>query len=233
MAGKGKKGKAARKQKAVVDLRVQADRAARAQLAQAASLKTSFSVSRVNHLPDPEILTMPVRYSYPSLDGTRRSSENWNSGTVACVALPWRESPSDYVPPEEPGAIHIPSLWTEELVRAWLDEALETLRLCRGDRPAGARSGMPDVVREAVEAYGYGEVATRRHPTLDELARLDVVLPWLFMVEDLRSRKALVGVAMGINLRRLGRALGCSHTHAGTLARQAVARLTAELNAGR
>lgn len=206
------------------------DRAARSMLAQAESLRTSFWISNTTHLPQPAILTERRHVTYPMpIDGGAgaRSATCWQLATVAEAVEPWRPAPGD---PALEGPWSGSGGWTADLVREWLAEAMETLRTCPSDHPGGWRSSMPDVVRQAALAYGWDAPRIRLVPSPAALGRLDIVLQWLFLLDEVDQRKAVVGVAMGLSLRRIARTIGRSHTHVATLERRAVEDLVAILN---
>ncbi|HEV7286186.1 MAG TPA: DUF6362 family protein [Kaistia sp.] len=185
---------------------------------------------------EPEYPTRLTRVSYPRQinDGTRgRVPHCWELATITEIVKPWEPSLGELLTADnDDDVLNIPAVWTEDHVRARLAETMETLRMCPGHWPAGAKSSMPDVVRSAVEAYGYGDAPVRRKPTAAELARLDYCLPWLFLIGDVARRKAVAGVAQGLNLRAIGKVIGCSHTYARTLEKQGIAIITERLNAG-
>jgi hypothetical protein len=206
------------------------DRSVRASLATAESLKTSFSISRAGpgYVP-PVLVETPRRASWPlALDGGagRRTAACWGLATVDAVVDPWRPAPAEDLVDDGGGA---GGFWTPALVRGLVADAMATLRLCRGDGPRPYRCALPDVVREAVTAYGWHDARVRLRPTMDQLGRLDDVLGWLFLLDDPQERMALVGVAMGQSLRRVARLIGCSHTQVRILERRAVAAIVAAL----
>lgn len=206
----------------------QRDRSTRSLLAHADSLRTSFSISNTRHLPMPAIPQECRTVSYPTA-GRRAVPNDPRRGphTLTATVAPWTPAPGDEALEGPWGGS---GGWTADLVREWLGEAMETLRSCPTDHPGGCRSSMPDVVHQAALAYGWSEPTIRLLPTPAALGRLDVVLQWLFLLDDVDQRKAVVGVAMGVPLRRIGRALHRSHTHVATLERKAVALLVATLN---
>ncbi|QCO07569.1 DUF6362 family protein [Azospirillum argentinense] len=121
--------------------------------------------------------------------------------------------------------------WTADVVRLWLRDAMETLHYCKGDGPGRTRSSLPTPVHDTMLAYGWQKARAPRQNTPAELAKLDVVLEWVRLFEP-DTRKALVGVAMGLPLRKIARAIGCSHTQVANLERKAVAFLVDALNGG-
>jgi len=206
----------------------QQDRSTRALLAHADSLRTSFSISNTGHLPMPAVLKECRTVSYP-VGGRRTVSSDARRATHTRTATvePWTPAPGDEVLEGPWGGS---GGWTVDLVREWLAEAMETLRSCPTDHPGGCRSSMPDIIHQAALAYGWSELKIRALPTPAALGRLDVVLQWLFLIDDVDQRKAVVGVAMGIALRRIARTLHRSHTHVATLERKAIEQLVLTLN---
>lgn len=206
------------------------DRATRAQLAQADSLRTNFWITNTRHLRLPTVLKEPRTVTYP-LGGTRTVPDDPRAAVHTAVELvqPWTPAPGD---PVLEGPWGGSGGWTADLVREWVAEAMETLRACPLDHPSGCVSSMPDIVREAVLSYGWSDATILILPSPAALGRLDVVLQWLFLLDDVDQRKAVVGVAMGLPLRRIGRMIGRSHTHAATLERKAIEQLVTVLNEG-
>ncbi|MBP2233108.1 hypothetical protein J2847_006443 [Azospirillum agricola] len=204
----------------------QQDRATRSLLAQAESLR--FSISDTRHIPMPTMPTTTRTVSYP-VGGRRGAHDDYRRAphTATAAIPPWQPAPGEELLEGPWGGS---GGWTVETVREWLAEAMETLRACPKDHPGGWRSSMPDVIHQAALAYGWSEARIRILPTPSELGRLDVVLQWLFLLEGIDQRKAVTAVAMGISLRRVAKALHCSHTHVATLERKAVELLVATLN---
>lgn len=66
-------------------------------------------------------------------------------------------------------------------VAAWLDEAAFTLAAlpASGLRPAGARSGWPDIVRDLEELGWIDSDDMPPPPSADEISRMDQALSWL------------------------------------------------------
>ncbi len=70
-----------------------------------------------------------------------------------------------------------------ETLELLIREAVRTMRnLNMGQiRPMQHRSGMPDIVREQAEAYGYTEASAPRFtPSAEQIDRLDALLVWLY-----------------------------------------------------
>jgi len=100
--------------------------------------------------------------------------------------------------------------WTPAIVRARLEEALgrggvlHRLEM-RGTRPAPVMSSQLQVVRSAVEAYGYdASINVRVLPTADEIDRTTQVLEWLLWLAT-PARQLVAARAMGVKWRRLER----------------------------
>lgn len=137
--------------------------------------------------------------------------------------------PADSVPvPDVP-----PAVWTPDLVRARLAEAMSVIRRLPDDatsRPSTRMVRWPDVVHDLAEAYGYGRSLAVSRPTPAEIGRLDQTLPWLFLIADGQQRLAVIGVAMGLNLRVIARTFGCSHETVRQRERAGIAALVRALN---
>ena len=95
-------------------------------------------------------------------------------------------------------------------------EAVRTLRnLPVGQtRPMQLRSGMPEVVREQIEAYGYDKVAMPRFtPSADQIDRLDALLVWIFEApfeNPQEARYLLWGRGTRLGWKIMARHLGVS-----------------------
>lgn len=129
--------------------------------------------------------------------------------------------------------LRMPDDWTPEAVKGWLAAALDVERRLPTGRiyPAGHRSSMPDVVRDASEAYGYGEVQVREPVTMAEITLRDFVIPdWLLMLEATQARRAVICAAHGLPLRRIGNLLGCSHEQARKVIQSSHETIAANLN---
>ena len=76
------------------------------------------------------------------------------------VVRPWEVPPEDALDP----VTGEPKHWEPEHVRAYIRVAMDILKrlpMHRGGMPAGERSGMPDIVREVMESYGWDEARAR------------------------------------------------------------------------
>lgn len=145
------------------------------------------------------------------------------------AVYPWVPSPEDPLD-EETGE---PQHWESGHVRAWIREAMETLRrlpLPSDGLPAGLRSRMPAVVREVVEAYGYDRGKTRSPVSPQEIERLDRVLDWLYLFGDRRDALLVTAIALGLNLRAAGRLVGRSHEWCRQREKAVVAEFAERLN---
>ena len=67
-----------------------------------------------------------------------------------------------------------------------------------GVRPGGYRSGMPEVLQEAIEAYGYNRVRARTAPPqAREIAAMDQALSWIRLLPaDRVVMRRIVGARM-------------------------------------
>ncbi|MCH8092939.1 MAG: hypothetical protein IIC57_11415, partial [Proteobacteria bacterium] len=107
-----------------------------------------------------------------------------------------------------------PKLWYRDEVRFRLEEAAETLKaqsLSIRDMPSGRVTAWPDVVHDAIVAYGYAPVRMRpAAPTPAKISRADEAVQWLFWLSD-RERKIVWARACRISWRRLAAIDGRSH----------------------
>ena len=106
-------------------------------------------------------------------------------------------------------------LWQRDEVRFRLEEAAETLKaqtLSIRDMPSSRVTAWPDVVHDAIVAYGYAPVRMRpAAPTPAKISRADEAVQWLFWLSD-RERKIVWARACRIPWRRLAAMDGRSHT---------------------
>ena len=138
-------------------------------------------------------------------------------------------------PPDDPidAETGEPRIWEAGHVRTWIREAMETLHrlpMPQDGLPRRLRSHMPEIVRDLVEAYGYEADRPRPGASAAEIARLDRVLDWLLQLRDRREALIVTAVAMGLNLRAVGRLVGRSHEWCRQKERAAVARIAQGLN---
>jgi hypothetical protein len=91
-----------------------------------------------------------------------------------------------------------------------------------GTRPAGFRCGMPPIVREYAQSYGWEQAPMRPAvPSAADIDAMDQALAWLSLIPTDRyvlrrivAARCLVAPLTGRHLyswRRLGRALGADH----------------------
>lgn len=170
--------------------------------------------------------------SWPSQDGgrVRRAVAGWAPPPAPAEKRPAKTAP--------------PARWERDRVRAHLVEAFHTLRrlpLPANGRPAGLSSAWPEVVRQ-IGAYGGAVTKARNRPGDSRpghsrsapppaaIDRMDLVLGWLLHVTRDRDRLALSGLVMGLHLRAIGRAAGCSHETARVWSRRALDEIATELN---
>lgn len=142
----------------------------------------------------------------------------------------WTRPPEDPID-EETGE---PRVWEAGHVRAWIREAMETLHrlpMPRDGLPRRLRSHMPEIVRDLVEAYGYDAERPRSGGSAAEIDRLDRVLDWLLQLRDRREALVVTAVALGLNLRAVGRLVGRSHEWCRQKERAVVERIAQGLNA--
>ncbi|MDJ0981066.1 MAG: DUF6362 family protein [Kiloniellales bacterium] len=141
-------------------------------------------------------------------------------------------------PPDDPidEATGEPLVWEPGHVRAWIREAMETLRrlpLPKDGLPRRPSSHMPDVLRECVEAYGYDRSRAREPVSPREIGRLDRVLDWLMWLDGRQEAVVVTGLALGLNLRAAGRLVGRSHEWCRRHERAAVEEIARRLNRAR
>ena len=170
--------------------------------------------------------------------GSRMSRATWVSwpisGPGGCLrrrvmVQPWSPPPEDPLDEETGDPLH----WEPGHVRARLREAMETLRrlpMPRDGRPRSVSSGMPDIVHQVVEAYGYGAGTSKAPVSPRDIARLDEVLDWLLWMPDRQDAVVVTAVAMGLTLRAVGRLVGRSHEWCRRRERAAVAGIAERLN---
>lgn len=204
-------------------------RAFAVQVTDAAHLGTAFTVTCT-----PESVLRMIRASAPTRWPTvvryplAIAVDGRHLEEVEEIVVPYQPAPAE----DAPDAAGTPAVWTADHVRGWITEALDTLSRLPGDGPAGPRCALPPVVREAIESYGWQPTRVRQPVTLGESARLDSVLGWLFFLDDVQERRAVVGVALGVPLRRLARDMQLSHTTVSRRESAGIARILARLAAG-
>jgi len=148
------------------------------------------------------------------------------------VVRPWEAPPEDALDPETGEPKH----WEPQHVRAYIRDAMDILKrlpMHAGGMPAGERSGMPDVVRQVMESYGWDEVRTVARPTAHEISDLDRVLAWLWWLPDRKDVLIVTAVGLELNLRAVGRLVGRNHETVRRRERNALQRIADCLNEGR
>jgi hypothetical protein len=95
---------------------------------------------------------------------------------------------------------------TADLIKARFEEAAETLRglrLTNRDRPSSALTHWPDVVHQAILAYGWTGARVRPPaPSPDAIDRLDTTLAWLWPLAD-DERRIVMARAFRLPWRRI------------------------------
>lgn len=76
--------------------------------------------------------------------------------------------------------------------------------------PSGFVSSMPEVLCDAREAYGYGEVRVRITPSAQEIDEMDRIFAWLLEVPEV-DRRMLSELGRGDSYRTIGRHHRFSH----------------------
>lgn len=101
--------------------------------------------------------------------------------------------------------------WDEGLIKAWIEEAAETLkRLPRGYVKPRV-TYWPDVVQNGIHSFGSSRFSNRlAAPSPRAIDRMERVLGWLFHCDD-DSRRVVWARACGIPWRRLEDIDGRSH----------------------
>ncbi|MCG8595631.1 MAG: DUF6362 family protein [Kiloniellales bacterium] len=146
-------------------------------------------------------------------------------------ARPWEAPPEDAMDPETGE----PKRWEPQHVRAYIRMAMDILKrlpMHRGGMPAGQRSGMPEVVRQVAESYGWDEARAVVRPSSQEISDLDRVLAWLWWLPDRRDVLIVTAVGMGLNLRAVGRMIKLHQEQVRRRERQSLQRIADRLNEG-
>jgi hypothetical protein len=101
--------------------------------------------------------------------------------------------------------------WDEGLIKAWIEEAADTLkRLPRGYVKPHV-TYWPDVVQTSVHSFGSARFSNRlAAPSPRAIDRMERVLGWLFHCDD-DSRRIVWARACGVPWRRLEDVDGRSH----------------------
>lgn len=98
-----------------------------------------------------------------------------------------------------------------------MEEAALTLRRLpnpAGSGPKGYGSSWPDYVRDARQAYGYGEATMRVIPSSQEIARMEVAIDWLRLIPDADVRRIVWMKAEGHRWRSICIRSGCARSTA-------------------
>ena len=97
--------------------------------------------------------------------------------------------------------------WTAATVAERVEEAMETLKHLPGERPIGFRSTWPDIVRKAVEAYGYNAPEVRLPPPDNQrIDRALEVLDWMLWLRP-KEIRLIFARGQGTPWRQLERRL--------------------------
>lgn len=134
--------------------------------------------------------------------------------------------------------------YDDALVMARLEDAGRTLMALQvpGCRPAGYRSGMPEIVRELTEAYGWDGAELRTGPpSSSAIGRMDQALSWVGLLPaDRLAMRRIVLMRMLVNpvsdrhvfsWRRMAAVLRCSHEAVRGWHEVAIGMIVGRLNA--
>lgn len=120
-------------------------------------------------------------------------------------------------------------------VQERLQEACDTLRRLlfpRDGAPSTKIASSPNVVQDYWTAYARSEAkVTRVRPTMAEIDRMDVVLPWFYLIDGKLERRVVWLRSVPLGLRKVGRILGVSHEHVRELEGRAMRTLVERLGA--
>lgn len=114
-------------------------------------------------------------------------------------------------------------MWTPREIDDRLEEAALTLRRLPNPPGSGARgygSAWPEYVRDARQAYGYGEARMKVVPNAREIARMEEALEWLMLIGGKDERAAIDDRqivwmrAECYRWRQICRAIGCARSTA-------------------
>lgn len=121
------------------------------------------------------------------------------------------------------------------LVKARFAEAAETLRALRlspRDKPSARLTHWPDVVHQAMLAYGWSAARVRLPaPAPDAIDRMDETLAWLWPLED-NERRLVMGRAFRLPWGRLAEMDGRAARTLRYAHERILAGIAARLNAG-
>jgi Domain of unknown function (DUF6362) len=136
-----------------------------------------------------------------------------------------------------------PSVGLEQLIIARLEDAGRVLlALPMRGHSMGMRTGHPDVVHEAIEAYGWNAGRCRPAvPSARQITLMDEALVWLRLIPETRpALRRIVGRRMLVHpvndkhlysWRDIGRELGISHNTAEVWHRQGIDAIAFRLRA--
>lgn len=106
---------------------------------------------------------------------------------------------------------------------------LKRTPFAKGSRPAELRAAWPDVVREAIDAYGYTKVRCRGGiPSPLELDRMDEAWGWLWHVKG-QERQIIFARAIGATWRALQEQLDISHVTLSKIHKRGISQIAAAL----
>lgn len=124
---------------------------------------------------------------------------------------------------------------TAERIRERFEEAAATLRGLRigpRDRPQTRLSSWPDIVHQAMLAYGWSDARVRPPaPSPEAIDRLDETLSWLWPLAD-DERRLVMARAFRLPWRRLEDMDGRSERTLRTVHTRVLAAVAARANAG-
>ncbi|MEA1938111.1 MAG: DUF6362 family protein [Pseudomonadota bacterium] len=124
--------------------------------------------------------------------------------------------------------------YTPTFIRSRLEDAADTLKRLPAGRnafPAGLRANWPPIVRNFFDAYGRDqEQELRIPPQARAITRMDEVLLWLNLIEQVQIRRIVFARALGMSLRKIGRQSGLSHEHVRRLESNGLETIATMLN---
>jgi hypothetical protein len=101
--------------------------------------------------------------------------------------------------------------WNEDLVKAWLKEAADTLRRLPPGYVKPRVTYWPDVVQTSVYSFGASRFGAKlAAPSPRSIGRMEQVVVWLFSCDE-DSRRIIWARACGVPWRRLEDVDGRSH----------------------
>jgi hypothetical protein len=102
-------------------------------------------------------------------------------------------------------------IWDEGLVKAWIEEAADTLKRLPRGYVKPRMTYWPDVVQTSIHTFGSAAFSNRlAAPSPRAIDRMELVLGWLFHCDD-DSRRIIWARACGVPWRRLEDVDGRSH----------------------